>query len=218
MVRVLIAEIPQNISAFCKFAEKKVRSLNVIKYDSNRNREYINNILNKGSEKARLSSLIGIILLDELLLYAKTTDCELFRDKNRRPYIKCNTPLDFNISHTENFVVCALHTEKMSRVGIDIEKIGGHKDEERLISRFFSDGEIAFYKNSDDKSLAFSSLWTRKEAYLKYTGIGIGKGFSESDVTTLTGVIFTSKEYKNNIITVCTKSENNIEFIPYELE
>jgi len=84
-----------------------------------------------------------------------------------RPYLEDNA--NFNISHTNNFVVCAISTEY--KIGIDVEEI-------MPISIFdfkneFSDEEWNFILNSENKYYNFFYYWTAKEAVIKADGKGL---------------------------------------------
>jgi 4'-phosphopantetheinyl transferase len=83
--------------------------------------------------------------------------------------------LNFNLSHSGDFALCAL-TNNHS-IGIDIEKIRiGNPDYYlRLATRFFSRKEFEAIDAASerDRTLFFFSCWTRKEAYLKRHGLGL---------------------------------------------
>lgn len=71
----------------------------------------------------------------------------------------------FNISHAGQYAVCALG---QNSVGIDIEK---REDREySLFKSVWSFEEKSFYSLEDSQS--FYWLWTAKESYIKYLGIG----------------------------------------------
>src|SRR5262249_20814147 len=61
-------------------------------------------------------------------------------------------------------------------VGVDVEWIRELHDAEELVSRFFSPRESRVFHElpSEIRPAAFFNLWTRKEAWLKATGEGIG--------------------------------------------
>jgi 4'-phosphopantetheinyl transferase len=95
-------------------------------------------------------------------------------------------PLHFNVSHCEDVAVLAVARE--FTVGIDIERIRALRDFDELVNRFFSEPEAqGFAKLSEAmKPEAFFNLWTRKEAWLKATGEGIGHRLREVEVSFLT--------------------------------
>lgn len=106
-------------------------------------------------------------------------DIVIAADQKGKPYFE-NLSLEFNISHSENIVVAAVHTEK---VGIDVEKI--HAVRQGLFKKVCTDKELeylfgripdaeAFEKESTRQELLrFFEIWTIKEAYFKCIGTGI---------------------------------------------
>jgi 4'-phosphopantetheinyl transferase len=74
-------------------------------------------------------------------------------------------------------------------VGIDIEKIRPLADAEQLVARFFSANERAVFQGlpPEEKTAAFYNLWTRKEAWLKATGEGIGHLLDQVEVSFIPG-------------------------------
>lgn len=109
-------------------------------------------LLKKGLEKLGYSSL--------------TLDCLQF-SKYNRPYI--SNDLDFNISHSGDYVLCVL--SKKCRVGIDIEELNNINFSHFL--QCFTKREWARINNSVNPLRMFYQLWTRKEAVLKADGKGL---------------------------------------------
>ncbi len=82
-----------------------------------------------------------------------------------KPYVKgLNTY--FSISHSGDFVVCAVSDKE---IGIDIEKIREINPE---VSKRFADENELDYINSHKNGLL--EIWTLKEAYFKCIGTGLG--------------------------------------------
>ncbi len=116
--------------------------------------------------------------------------------ENKKPYaIGCD--IEFNISHCQDIVVCAVHDEP---VGIDIERIRPFNM--KITKKFFSTDEQKYlfgkspteddYTYSTDKEQLkrFFEIWTGKEAYVKYTGEGLiadlaNLQFDKSRITTI---------------------------------
>jgi 4'-phosphopantetheinyl transferase len=95
--------------------------------------------------------------------------------------------LFFNIAHSEDIALIAL--TRVGPIGIDVEHIRAIRDAGELVERFFSERENALFQAlpDDQKSAAFFNLWTRKEAWLKATGEGIGHSLNRVEVTFLPG-------------------------------
>lgn len=85
-----------------------------------------------------------------------------------KPYIINYEGIHFNISHCREAVAVGISDQE---IGIDIE--GRRHFSETLIERAFSDEEKATLKDCDDPQKEFACIWTRKEAWFKYTGTGI---------------------------------------------
>lgn len=85
-----------------------------------------------------------------------------------KPFLTNYASLHFNISHCRSHVAIAIHS---SPVGVDIEC--RRKVSQSLIKRVCSKSEQLSIAASQDADMEFLRLWTRKEAYLKFTGTGI---------------------------------------------
>lgn len=86
-------------------------------------------------------------------------------------------PKHFNLSHSGDYVVCAVCD---SEVGVDIQKWVPFK--ERTAERFFAPEEWKLLQTlpMEQRTEMFYRLWTRKEAYGKYTGLGIPDAVREN--------------------------------------
>ncbi len=114
-------------------------------------------------------------------------------DSQGAPYLPSRPDLHISISHCPTAVAVAVSAHEP--VGIDIEsqrRIG-----EGLIRRVCTPDEGDTVDRSDDPTMAFLGLWTRKEAVLKCLGTGI-KGF-ESMVTALTVSDITVQELTTDL-------------------
>ncbi|MGO4945035.1 4'-phosphopantetheinyl transferase family protein [Blautia sp. Sow4_E7] len=80
----------------------------------------------------------------------------------------------FSLSHSGDFVGCALHDQE---IGLDIQKITEPRDS--LIRRVCTQEELASLKSSQD----FCRIWAMKESAVKLTGEGITGNFR--DILTL---------------------------------
>jgi len=87
-----------------------------------------------------------------------------------KPQFNNPLPVHFNVSHSGDWVVCAIDTQE---VGIDIEQM---TEIDLSISKdFFSDAEFTAIIESDDPGSKFFEYWTLKESYIKYTGKGLSE-------------------------------------------
>ena len=85
------------------------------------------------------------------------------------PYLPAHPDLHISISHCRTAVAVAV--SNAGAVGIDIEsrrKVG-----DGLLQRVCTPAELDSLHRSNDPTMAFLRLWTRKEAVLKCQGTGI---------------------------------------------
>ena len=112
-----------------------------------------------------------IMRFDDRLLSARYVrrGAPLWRfGEHGKPYnVNCEEVF-FNISHCNEAVAVAVSG---SEVGIDVE--GRRRYSDNLLQRAFSVEEQSVILSSDDPQKEFACLWTRKEAWFKYTGTGI---------------------------------------------
>jgi 4'-phosphopantetheinyl transferase len=103
----------------------------------------------------------------------------------------------FNLSHSENLALYAITQNR--EIGIDVEYIRKVDKADKIVKRFFSKEEGEFYYSQPDrkKNWAFFTLWTRKEAYSKARGMGIGLPTKEFDLQ----LVPTEVGHTNNIRT-----------------
>lgn len=102
---------------------------------------------------------------------------EIKSDMYRKPYIAGFEKWYFNISHTPGMIGIAVSEEP---VGIDVEKV---RDADfRIAKRFFTAQENFHIENATNKEKCFFEIWTKKEAYLKYTGRGLNDSLKSFDV------------------------------------
>jgi 4'-phosphopantetheinyl transferase len=90
--------------------------------------------------------------------------------------------IKFNLSHSGNLALYAITRNR--EIGIDVEYIRNVDKADKIVKRFFSKEEGEFYHSQPNykKNSAFFTLWTRKEAYSKARGMGIGLPTKEFDL------------------------------------
>ena len=89
----------------------------------------------------------------------------------------------FNLSHSGTLAAIAVTRNRC--LGIDIECHFRQHPFMDLAERFFSEREVqALWRQPENqRRAAFFRCWTRKEAYLKGLGAGLGRGLGTFDVT-----------------------------------
>lgn len=142
---------------------------------------------------------------------------EIAYTKNSKPFFLENENIYFNLSHSYNYVACAVSN---SEIGIDIQKTIEYKP--KIAQRMFAQAEVEKIEKSDDKNIVFTKLWSIKESYLKFTGEGIYnslKGLDFSNFLNRKEFEYMSLKFKTHFIddyfiSVCSEnSDFEFEFI-----
>lgn len=90
-----------------------------------------------------------------------------------KPYLIDYPDVHFSLSHSGNMAVLAISD---GEVGIDVQERRGYQ--EKVVKRFYHESEIAVIEAISDpaeKANCFYQMWTAKEAYIKFTGKGMGQ-------------------------------------------
>ena len=98
-------------------------------------------------------------------------------DKNRKPYLKNVENFHFNISHTKGIILLGLSS---TPIGVDIEL--NYNPAFDIMPNYFHEDEVHYVTaGSSEKvrSNLFFYVWTRKEAFTKYTGNGLNSNLKE---------------------------------------
>lgn len=122
-------------------------------------------------------------------------DQHLSYGEYEKPYLTNIHDVHFNISHSGQYVACAVADQP---VGIDIQEIISYRPE--LAVRVCSEKEISLVASSYDPSYTFTKIWTQKEAYIKMTGRGISDSLKSISVM---DIPMQSCQWDNVIVTVC---------------
>ena len=131
----------------------------------------------------RLQSLAGEVL-SRFAIHTFTgianKDIEIGYGENGKPFITNLENVHFNISHSGDFVVCAVSN---NAIGIDVERI--RKVNLRIAERYFSTSELhdLLQLGEEERKTYFIALWTVKESYLKAIGKGLTQHLNSFTVT-----------------------------------
>ena len=99
-------------------------------------------------------------------------DADVEHDALGAPYLPTHPDLHISISHCRTAVAVAASGDRP--VGIDVES--RRRIDDGLMRRVCTPDELEAIHRSDDPTMVFLQLWTRKEAVLKCRGTGI-RGF-----------------------------------------
>lgn len=123
-------------------------------------------------------TLLGEVLVRQTIhdMYDLPMDQIVFETEgNGKPVVRQLPSFHFNLSHSGDWVVCAVDD---APVGIDIEEI--KPIDLAIAKRFFSADEYQdlLSQPAERKEAYFFHLWSMKEAFIKLTGKGLSYGLS----------------------------------------
>ncbi|MCR1974329.1 4'-phosphopantetheinyl transferase superfamily protein [Clostridium sporogenes] len=158
-------------------------------------RQVIEKFINK---KDKIRSLVGEILVKTIItekLNISNRDIIFRKNQYGKPYLIEYPNLKFNISHSGNFVVCAIDNKP---IGVDIEEVK-NIEYEGIVENFFSVSEVDYIIKQDINVQLnkFYEIWVLKESYIKCCGQGLSiplKSFS-----------INIEEYENIKVTINNK-------------
>ncbi|MBQ9394269.1 MAG: 4'-phosphopantetheinyl transferase superfamily protein [Proteobacteria bacterium] len=156
-------------------------------------------------DKDKRLSLGAGLLLKQALNEANIDDNCIHIDysSNKKPYIKEYPEFHFNLSHSEECVICAVSAFE---TGCDVEKVVDIDLD--IAKKYFSPQEYEFIvrqNNINNRIDIFFRLWTLKESYMKARGC----------ILTMDAFCI---QIKNNIITVeCDDMDNDYSFYEFDL-
>lgn len=126
-------------------------------------------------EADKIRSLFAEVLLRFALkkhFKIEGADVEFEVNEFGKPYLKGIPEIHFNVSHSGNWVICAV---SQSPVGVDVEEIKNKNLE--IAERFYTKEEYESLLASADKNELFIRYWTLKESYVKAEGKGMSIAF-----------------------------------------
>ncbi|MBW1295677.1 4'-phosphopantetheinyl transferase family protein [Aquimarina litoralis] len=132
-------------------------------------RKFQNEVLRYRRWQDRYNCLIGklLVYVGHYMFCGASLEFDRFlKDSFGKPYIE-NCNIHFNISHSENTVVCAFSKKN---IGVDIEEINNL--DVTMFDNVFSSDEME--KINKDGVSRFYEFWTIKEAVSKAIGQGLG--------------------------------------------
>jgi len=96
-----------------------------------------------------------------------------------KPYLADTPELAFNLSHSGRAMVIALAWH--CQLGVDMECCKPRGGLLGLVDKCFAEEESAYWHELPEaqKTVGFYRFWTRKEAFVKATGRGIGLGLNQ---------------------------------------
>jgi 4'-phosphopantetheinyl transferase len=126
------------------------------------------------NEQDKLRSLIGNVLVRSIIIKRigiENSSIKFIKNKNGKPYLHGFPNFQFNISHSGEYVVCAIDDKP---IGIDIEEIKP-LNYIYIAKKIFTEKEIKYLLNCDEKDelSRFYEVFTLKESFVKCIGEGL---------------------------------------------
>lgn len=134
-----------------------------------------NRISAKKNPADRSCSLFGELLVRREIMNrfgVKNTDIRFEHGAHGKPFYIGRDNFHFSVSHTKNMIAAAFYDHS---VGIDIES--SDRQSYNIAKRCCTADELEFLDMSDKKDREFIRIWTKKEAFSKLTGEGIGMDY-----------------------------------------
>lgn len=127
-------------------------------------------LLGFGNERARREGAAAYLLLCQALrqTYGITAPPVFSFGQHGKPFMAEHPDIHFSLSHCREAVACGVSDKP---IGIDIETPRSFSP--ALLAKVMSQAEADAILTDENPQLAFSRLWTRKEAVFKLTGTGI---------------------------------------------
>ncbi len=177
--------------------------------------------LNNDKVKKQSMSVFALLIkgLEELGLDMSDTsvwdELKYTTGEYGKPYFAGREDIHFSLSHTNGAALCAISG---SPVGCDIEHIRKRSSLYTAAKRVLTPAEMAYCmrvgqsENTDEDysdfsgicidPVAFYHLWTRKEAYSKYTGTGLKEILTVFDTNDIEAYLY-SAAFGKHIWAVC---------------
>lgn len=130
----------------------------------------------------RLLRLSAAAWLKERGQEEETQDWTLAGGRYGKPFFAEHPHIHFSISHSGSVWCCAFGS---SPVGLDVQAHRLKGGRQRIADRFFHPAERDWIRKGGD----FFAVWAAKESYVKYTGEGMRRAFSDFAVADENGML-----------------------------
>ncbi len=159
-------------------------------------------------QEDKLRGLFADLLIRDLIMQRtglKNEEIEFFTNQYGKPFLKGMDDVQFNLSHSGNWVVAVIDDQK---VGIDIEQI--QSIDLDIAKHYFSESEHKDLMRHGDRLAYFFTLWSLKESYIKILGEGLSHPLNAFSIC--------FKEDGEIMIYVEGKQLDNIFFTQYDVD
>ncbi len=129
-----------------------------------------------------------------------TVSGTILRTENGKPYFK-EVPIQFSVSHTGSLWVCLMDEDP---VGVDIQQMRKCRSE-KIAGRYYTPDEREYMEAMGESG--FFRIWTRKEAYVKFTGEGINESMKNFSTLRGRGAEFVDFDIQEGVKGACCMRE-----------
>ncbi len=145
--------------------------------------------------------LTDILIKDALRAYG-IKDCKIMRTDKGKPYVEkseSSFQTHISVSHSGPYFVCLISSDP---VGVDVQE-ERHVNARKIGCRYFTcrEREIIDRRGND----GFFFIWARKEAYSKYTGLGMEEIFKGTPVIDREDVEFVDFQLEKGVYCSCCR-------------
>lgn len=131
-------------------------------------------------------------------------EIEILDERFGKPYLKgYRDSFQFNLSNSGHYIAIAVHPGEQ-QIGIDLEAINKQFEYWEVAAHYFTSTECDHVFSHND----FYKIWTKKEALLKATGVGLVEGLNQLDFSKEVNFLASSDErlklFKNRKYTLYT--------------
>ena len=128
--------------------------------------------------QSRITSEMFIKYIASNYLGISQQKLDIKKNEYGKPFLANFPSIHYNVSHTKGLIVCAISDRC---IGIDVEK--KRTLNKGIVERFFSKSEKHYVFLSEEyQDERFSEIWTKKEAYVKWLGMGMDMPFESFDI------------------------------------
>ena len=177
-------------------------------------------------------SFIGELLVRYIICtkYQLTNqDLTFLENSYGKPILDCPLEIHFNISHSCEWVVCAISSQE---IGIDIEKM--EPINISIAKKFFNVEEYQFLlmQKEAERVPSFYQIWCAKESYVKAIGVGLSIsldaftiGIVDDAIVLKNGIdsidyylkeLYIDLNYKLIVCSKIRQSEEKVEVLPLQ--
>lgn len=178
---------------------------NLLQYVSYKRQRKIHSFYFSSDKRHSLYAALLTVMEISLTLNQPISSLIFDIDKNHKPYLKNVENLHFNLSHTKGAVLLGISS---APIGVDIEL---NRDPAfDIMEHYFHEDEVHYVTSVSSEQIRsnfFFNVWTRKEAFIKYTGNGLSDNLKEINTQSISlQPNFITWPYKSFICSVYTKT------------